>query len=133
MIIRIEYFVSLGKSQLSFCCHCLVAGPPLTNLSLPWIISRKKAILPTFFSNCMKDNTYSISGLTQEDRHLCFSALKAGFFHVSRNRSHNFLFFQFKTQPPTELLALRCNRQFTADQKTYTVFQLLNLIQAKDV
>ena len=47
MIIRIEYFVSLGKSQLSFCCHCLVAGPPLTNLSLPWIISRKRAIIRT--------------------------------------------------------------------------------------
>ena len=79
IVIRIEYFVSLGKSQLSFCCHCLVAGPPLTNLSLPWIISRKKAILQTFFFNCMTDNTYYISGLTQEDRHFVFQCLEGRF------------------------------------------------------
>ena len=103
MIIHVEYFVSLGKSQLSFCCHCLVAGPPLTNLSLPWIISRKKAILPTFFLTAWRITHILSLVLHKKIDILCSSALKAGFFHVSRNKSDKiFLFFQFKTQPPTE-------------------------------
>ena len=39
----------------------------------------KESYSSNFFSNCMTDNTYSISGLTQEDRHFVFQCLEGRF------------------------------------------------------
>ena len=39
----------------------------------------KESYSSNFFYNCMTDNTYSISGLTQEDRHFVFQCLEGRF------------------------------------------------------